>query len=290
VSGIQGPRLCEIAWLFGVLYYASASPHSISSAKAESCIQADSGQRVETFGAEHIDGSKKCEVAEPGCHTLVDRVRFEFGLPRVATRLSREHALKIVAIGSSSTFGDGATSQSASYPSRFGSELGRRFPEAEITVLNRGVSGQELSQMIARFEKDVIAENPDLVLWQVGTNFVLRDRPPDTRGTSLHQGIARLKAAGAEVVLIDPQYAPKVIVKPGVEKMLTLLAEVARTEHVNLFHRYLMMQRWYVSDKLPFRAFVSPDGLHMNDWSYSCLAQALALAISDAAIGAAETP
>ena len=289
MSLIRSLRLCELVWLVGLLYY--TSPHVMSFANAETCIEADSGRRIEMFGAEHIDRSQMCGVAEPepNCHTSVDQIRFDFALPRVASRLSREHALKIVAIGSSSTFGAGATSPSAAYPSRLALELDRHFPEAEITVLNRGVSGEELSQMVARIENDVIAEKPDLVLWQVGTNFVLRDRPLDARGTLLHNGIARLKATGAEVVLIDPQFAPKVIVKPGVEDMLTLLTEVAETEKVNLFHRYSMMQRWYASDKLPFTAFVSPDGLHMNDWSYSCLAQALALAISDAATRADET-
>jgi hypothetical protein len=30
----------------------------------------------------------------------------------------------------------------------------------------------------------------------------------------IHEGLARIKATGAEVVLIDPQYAPRVIAKP----------------------------------------------------------------------------
>jgi hypothetical protein len=34
---------------------------------------------------------------------------------------------------------------------------------------------------------------------------------------------------------------------------------------------------------MPFKAFVSPDGLHMNDWSYGCLAKAIGVAISEAA-------
>jgi acyl-CoA thioesterase-1 len=34
---------------------------------------------------------------------------------------------------------------------------------------------------------------------------------------------------------------------------------------------------------MPFEAFLSPDGLHMNDWSYNCFAKALADAIADAA-------
>ena len=52
----------------------------------------------------------------------------------------------------------------------------RRFPGHEITVLNRGVNGEEITDMLARLDTGVIAEQPDLVLWQVGTNSVLRDQ------------------------------------------------------------------------------------------------------------------
>ena len=64
-----------------------------------------------------------------------------------------------------------------SYPSRLAVELKALFPRVAITVLNRGVSGETARDMLARFDRDVIAEKPDLVLWQVGTNSVLRDHP-----------------------------------------------------------------------------------------------------------------
>jgi acyl-CoA thioesterase I len=37
------------------------------------------------------------------------------------------------------------------------------------------------------------------------------------------------------------------------------------------------------TDHMAFESFVSPDGLHMNDWSYACMAKGLGLAISEAA-------
>jgi hypothetical protein len=43
------------------------------------------------------------------------------------------------------------------------------------------------------------------------------------------------------------------------------------------------MKRWRVVDNMPFEAFVSPDGLHMNDWSYGCMAKGLGVAIAEAA-------
>jgi len=58
---------------------------------------------------------------------------------------------------------------------------------------------------------------------------------------------------------------------------------------VGLFHRFELMRRWYETDRLPFATFVSADGVHMNDWSYACLAKALALAITEAATRPAAT-
>jgi hypothetical protein len=61
--------------------------------------------------------------------------------------------------------------------------------------------------------------------------------------------------------------------------MVSLIAATAKADHVSLFHRFDLMRHWHETEHLPFKAFVSPDGLHMNDWSYACLAKALGLAI-----------
>jgi hypothetical protein len=228
-------------------------------------------------------------AATPKCTVAADQARFNLPLSRVALRLSGGLPIKIVAIGSSSTYGAGASSSAASYPSRLEVELDKHFPGHDFTVLNRGVNGEEAADMLARFETGVIAEKPHLVLWQVGTNSVLRDRPFDARGTLLHEGIARLKAIRADVVLIDPQFAPRVIAKPAVDDMLALLAKIAKEEKVGLFRRFAMMRGWHETDKLPFDAFVSADGLHMNDWSYACLAKGLGMAIADGATRSTET-
>src|SRR6476660_6253430 len=166
---------------------------------------------------------------------------------------------------------------------RFDLPLARHFPGHEFTILNRGVNGDEASDMLARLDSAVIAEKPDLVLWQVGTNSVLRDKAVLPHATLLHAGLARLKATGADIVLIDPQYAPRVISKPNCEGMVSLIATAAKAEHVGVFHRFELMRRWREVEQLPFETFVSTDGLHMNDWSYACLAKALGMAIAEAA-------
>jgi hypothetical protein len=78
-------------------------------------------------------------------------------------------------------------------------------------------------------------------------------------------------------VLIDPQYAPKVITKHDehdVDLMVALISTAAREMHVDLFQRFALMRYWRVTEGLPFSAFLSKDELHMNDWSYGCIAKA----------------
>jgi len=91
-----------------------------------------------------------------------------------------------------------------------------------------------------------------------------------------------MKTIGADVVLIDPQFAPKVIVKPEISEMVDLISIAAKQESVDLFRRFTLMQHWREVEDMPFETFISADGLHMNDWSYDCVAKALAGAIVDA--------
>ena len=91
-------------------------------------------------------------------------------------KLASGEPITIVAIGSSSTAGAGASSPAANYPSRLAGRAHAAFPEASrFTVLNRGVNGEEVADMLRRFDTAVVAEKPDLVLWQLGTNSVIRD-------------------------------------------------------------------------------------------------------------------
>jgi lysophospholipase L1-like esterase len=237
-----------------------------------------SGQTAAPAAAPGLSAASSATCAAPGQLT-----RFERPLVHTMRRLVNGEPLTIVAIGSSSTAGAGASSPDATYPSRLAVELRARFPGREITVLNRGVNGEETTNMMARFAGDVLAARPQLVLWQIGTNSVLRDHPLSPHAVQLHDGIERLKAAGADVVLIDPQFAPAVLAKTETQGMVDQIALAAKQEDVDLFQRFAVMRNWHDVQHLAFGTFVSPDQLHMNDWSYACLAKLLGAAIGEAA-------
>jgi acyl-CoA thioesterase-1 len=227
--------------------------------------------------------------SHPACKVISTLDRLDYPLVRVSRHLEEDRPIKIVAIGSSSTAGAGASSPAASYPSRLEAELTGHFQWNDITVLNRGANGEEANDMLARFDTSVVAEKPDLVIWQMGTNSVLRDRPFDPKATALHEGLARLKAIHTDVILLDPQFAPKFIVKPDAEEVVAQIAAIAKEQSIDVFHRFALMRRWHQAERMPFDAFVSPDGVHMNDWSYGCLAKWLGTAIVEAATRPAAT-
>jgi len=219
----------------------------------------------------------------PQCTVSAEALSTGHWFARTAARLEQGKPVTIVAVGSSSTFGVGASSSAAAYPARLEALLKERFPGASVKVLNRGVNGEEAAEMLVRFDKQVIAEKPDLVLWQVGTNAVLHNPAVNGQAPLIRLGIERLKATGADVVLIDPQYAPQVIARPQARRMVEMIRAEASEEGAGVLRRFALMRSWYETRHMSFAEFVSPDGLHLNDWSYDCIARQLAGAIGAAA-------
>jgi acyl-CoA thioesterase I len=223
------------------------------------------------------------QPTQGACAAPKDLMRLARPLARTADRLAKHEPLTIVAIGSSSTAGAGASSAAASYPSRLAVELKTRFPTDTIRVINRGVNGEEAGDMLARFGESVIKEKPDLVLWQVGTNSVLRARGVAPVNPLILDGIRQLKEIGADVVMIDLQYAPRVIERPDAGGMVRLISAAAKETNVDLIQRFAVMRFWHDQEHLDFTDFISPDGVHMNDWSYACLAKLIGASIVEAA-------
>jgi lysophospholipase L1-like esterase len=197
-------------------------------------------------------------------------------LPHIAHKLVAGEPVVIIAFGSSSTQGYGSSSPEFTYPNRLADQLKRKYPTANITITNRGRGGEDAPEMMKRLQTEVIDAHPDMVIWQVGTNAVLRDLDPDRVGEMVQDGVARIQSGGADVVLVDPQYSPQVTEhQDNASKMVRLLSKVAQLRHIAVFPRFEVMRQWHENQALPIDTFVIADGLHMNDWGYACFAQTL---------------
>ncbi|WP_409997816.1 GDSL-type esterase/lipase family protein [Bradyrhizobium sp. SZCCHNR3027] len=197
-------------------------------------------------------------------------------LPHVANKLASGLPVVIVAFGSSSTQGYGSSGPEYTYPNRLAAQLRRQYPMADISVINAGIGGEDAPEMMKRLQDSVIDRHPDLVIWQVGTNAVLRDLDPADTAKLVDDGVAKIQAASADIVLVDLQYSPRVIERPErANKMIKLLSHVAELHHVGIFPRFEVMRDWHEQQSIPINDFVIADGLHMNDWGYACFAQLL---------------
>jgi acyl-CoA thioesterase I len=204
-------------------------------------------------------------------------------LPRTAARLKSGEPLKIVAIGSSSTVGLWVLRSAATYPEVMRRELSRLRSNATIKVINSGRVGDTIPNNIARFEQDVLAHTPDLVIWQLGTNDVAwGGRPDQGLKRSVLEGVRALKAWSADVVLMDLQYAPQVLASASYSTMEDIIADVARQERVGLFSRFALMRN-SINAGVAQSTLVTFDGLHNTADGYDCIGRALARAISTSA-------
>ena len=221
------------------------------------------------------------------CDTHPDLTGFKYPFPNLMRSLKRQRRTRIVAIGSSSTAGEGDL---LPFPARLEVLLRKKFRDSMIDVLNRGLIGQEAPSELSRFESDVIGEAPAMVIWQVGTNAVYRKESFDLGqvAESISTGLDWLAGLPMDVVLMDLQYTTAVI-KPEkrvfADQMVKLISAAADKAGVNLFRRFALMERWVLKDGIDIDKLIRDgDGerLHMSEWATGCVTQALCGAILSA--------
>jgi len=194
-------------------------------------------------------------------------------LVNTAEALRTGKAFVVVALGSSSTQGFGSTSPEKSYPAQLAAILQKRFPGKTITVINKGVGGDTIDKMLARLPNDVLALKPNLVIWQTGTNDAIRGVNPERFRTLLDLGVRQIKSRGIDLILMTPQYAPKLTGAPHYDAYRDLMHVVAARRGVTVFRRFNLSKSWSEISKVPM---TTNDGLHPTDAAYRCTALLLA--------------
>jgi lysophospholipase L1-like esterase len=217
----------------------------------------------------------------PVCQIPRELARFSAPLPNLTRNVAVLNAVHVIALGSSSTAGSGASSQLASYPARLDAELDRRFPRKDFIVSNYGTGGQLANNMLERIRQDVLAQLPALVVWQTGTNDAIQDVGVQAFRDTLEQGIRLLKTAGIDVILVDMQFYPRSERVAVYGDYLKAMRTVADEQNVPLFRRFAVMKHLVKSGQYTPDQLLAPDNFHLNDLSYGCLADLLADAIED---------
>ncbi|MBQ0819173.1 SGNH/GDSL hydrolase family protein [Microvirga sp. HBU67558] len=212
---------------------------------------------------------------DPGCHAHQPIVSIRTGVARLAARLRHHDPVRILAIGSSSTQGIGASSPAFSYPAQLEADLGRTWDHS-VHVENAGKAGETISETVGRLEAALGSTEPDLVIWQVGTNDAVNGGDEVQFSALLKRGIDAARALGVDVLLVDQQYYPAITDLVRYERFVNLVGTTASAEQVPVFSRYKLMKTWSEQAPEVLVSMLSGDGFHLGDRGYDCMAQLIA--------------
>lgn len=212
-------------------------------------------------------------------HAQVPPLAVDAPLPHSAATVAVGETLLIVAFGSSSTAGFGASDRSHAYPEVLGRLLAAQLP-VPVVVRNEGIGGQDADDMLPRLLRQVIPQHPTLVIWQTGSNDPLRHVPLHRFVDETRAGLVALRAAGIDAMLMEPQVSRVLRKAGGTLAYRDALRALGREFDVPVIPRYELMRRWIAMKSVPESRLFAPDGLHMGDGGYALLARAVAREIT----------
>jgi lysophospholipase L1-like esterase len=138
------------------------------------------------------------------------------------------------------------------------------------------VGGEDADDMAKRLEKDVIARRPDVVIWQTGSNDPLRHVPLDRFTRETRDGVAAMRKAGIEVILMEPQWCPRLDKAADSTLYRDAIRDIGRQARVDVVRRADLMHDWIREGLLTRKQMLASDGLHMTDGGYALLARSVA--------------
>jgi len=211
--------------------------------------------------------SRDCQI---GSTAIVE----ESPLPHVAAALQSRKQLKILAIGASAVLsrrvhGTGETVRQL---------LRKSVQGLDVVMINRGVSGELSAQAAQRIKNEVALTEPDLVLWQVGTNDALAYVPLDEFETTIVDTLAWLKEHKVDVVLVGLQYVDQMALDDHYKAVRYLLRKLAAKENIMIVRRYEAQQ--FLARAESGGGGLVPDEFQRTEAGYVCLSQYMARAIS----------
>jgi lysophospholipase L1-like esterase len=148
----------------------------------------------------------------------------------------------------------------------------------DVIMINRGVSGELAASAAGRMKYEVALEQPDLVLWQVGTNDALANVPADEFALTVKDQIDWLKAHKVDVVLVGLQFARKMLRDAHYNHIRESLRRLAAQENVIVIRFFEAMQ--IINQAQQSGPQPVTEASERDEAGYNCLAQYVAHAIT----------
>lgn len=198
--------------------------------------------------------------------------------PLVALRaaIAAHRPVEILAVGSGTTAGGGTVRLADAYPMRMLTALRTALPGTDVGLTVRGGRGMTTAELLPLIETAMKHTPPVVVVWQTGTVEAIKAMRPDRMRQALQAGLQATRAAGADLVLVDPLFSRALRANADLEPYETELQRVGAMEGADLFRRYELTRGWVMGTRIdPERAPAESRAAVLNRLN-TCVGEALA--------------
>jgi len=202
-------------------------------------------------------------------------------LPATKEAIARR-ALTILALGGAATLGGPAHGEAFTYPYRLATRLTDAFPGLKVTVVVRAVPRQSGADLQEKLGADLAAAKPALVIWGTGASAAGRGEDLETFIGETTGTVAKIKEAGADLILMTLQYAPSVARVINLAPYRLAVIRAGEMAGVPVLDRYELMRFWSDNDFINLDATEAGDRIQVARKLYDCMAEILAEGIGDA--------
>ena len=224
-------------------------------------------------------GNLRAEEAAQSCDVPDFLLATDSSLNKVADAVKNGRPLDVLVVGSrSSTI---VSSDSSAYPARLQAALKEKLPQLAVNLSVEIQAKKTAEEAAASLAKLAEAKRPTLVIWQTGTVDAMRSVDPDDFRGAVDEGVVALQNAGADVILMNPQYSPRTETMISLPPYLDNMRAVAQQHDVPLFDRFAIMHQW--NDQGDFDLFSAVHGIDLAMRVHDCLGRALSKFVIDAA-------
>jgi len=202
-------------------------------------------------------------------------------LQRVTAIVAKDHTLRIAVLGGTSSTLPGSDGAAFAYPARLAAVLSARLPDVKVSVTSVAKPRLSAKEMAGTIAALLLDPKPNLVIWQTGTYDAVRGTSPEEFRAAVADGVERLQAGGADVVLMNMQYSPRTESVVPLGPYADAIRWVAREREVPVFDRLAIMRYWYEAGQ--FNLYAKTKEMKVAKSVHNCIGHELAALIIDAA-------
>lgn len=155
-------------------------------------------------------------------------------------------APRIAVLGTGSAHADNTPK---AWPEVFKDSLAPRLPGKTLQLTLSARRSESAERQLADL-RSLLTGKPQLVIWQTGTVDAVRHADVIEFSAVLIDGITLARDAGADVVLVGPQYSPRASALVNFSRYISVMAQIARAYDVPFLDRYGLMQEWADSGRV----------------------------------------